>query len=209
MIGHLANFIIKFIGKIGYIGVFVLMTIESALIPIPSEVTMTFSGYLVSLGKMNLFFLAFVGAIANLTGSLIAYWLGYWWEEAFVRKFIVKYGKYFLVSVDEFDRSLVWFDRYGENIVFFSRVTPIIRTFISLPAGIAKMNLFRFSVLTFIGSFIWSFFLSYIGLVLGENWKNLEAYYHRFEYVILAACIAALVYYIIHKIKKSKKFVNF
>jgi len=204
MLEKLASFIIMFIDKIGYIGVFILMALESALIPIPSEVTMTFSGYLVSLGKMNLLLLSFVGAIANLVGSLIAYWLGYWWEKAFIRKFIIKYGKYLLISVDEFDRSLAWFDKYGERIVFYARVMPIIRTFISLPAGIAKMNLLRFSVLTFIGSFIWSFFLAYIGLVLGENWKNLEVYYRKFEYVIVAACVIAVVYYIIHKVRKLK-----
>jgi membrane protein DedA with SNARE-associated domain len=201
---HLAGFIIHIIDKIGYAGVFVLMMLESALIPIPSEVTMTFSGYLVSLGKMNLFFLSFVGALANLVGSLLAYWLGYWGEEKFIRKLIIKYGRYLLVSVDEFDHSLIWFDKYGENITFFSRLMPIVRTFISLPAGLAKMNLIRFSTLTFIGSFIWSLLLSSIGFVLGKNWKSLEVYYRKFEYVIAALIIVGIVFYIFHKIKKMK-----
>lgn len=205
IIEFLTRFIISVIDTTGYLGIFILMTLESALIPIPSEVTMTFAGYLASLGKLNFWLIAIVGAFANLTGSLVAYGLGYWGEDHFVRKLIKSYGKYALISIDEYDRAEKWFRKYGQSIVFFSRILPIIRTFISLPAGVAKMNFWRFSVLTFIGSLIWSIFLTYIGFVLGKNWNSIEVYYRKFEYVIIGIIAIAAIYYIYHKVSKLKK----
>jgi membrane protein DedA with SNARE-associated domain len=181
------------------------MTAESALIPFPSEVTMPFAGYLSSLGRLNVYWVIVVGALANLFGSILAYWLGYWGEETFVRKLIKKYGKFFLITMSEYDRSEKWFRKYGEKIVFFSRVLPVVRTFISLPAGIAEMNFTKFCIFTFVGSLIWSALLTYIGFVLGNNWHSLEGYYRKFEYVIIFAALALVLYYIIHKIKKLRK----
>lgn len=205
IIALLTNFIINFIGTTSYLGVFVLMTAESALIPFPSEVTMPFAGYLASLGKMDVYLLIFIGAFANLFGSILAYALGYWGEDHVVRKLIKSYGKYLLISIHEYERSEKWFRKYGEKIVFISRVLPVVRTFISLPAGIAKMNFVRFSVLTFLGSLIWSAFLTYIGFVLGKNWHSLEVYYRKFEYAIIGVLALIAIYYIYHKIKKLKE----
>lgn len=202
IIASVSHLIMSFIGQTGYIGIFLLMAAESALIPIPSEVTMPFSGYLASLGRFNLYIVIIVGALANLTGSLLAYWLGKWGERTFIEELIKKYGKFLLISVDEFHRSEKWFRRYGQKIVFFSRVLPIVRTFISLPAGIAEMNVWKFTGLTLLGSLIWSGFLTYIGFALGKNWNSIEIYYRKFEFLIIFIVAALTVYYIYHKIKK-------
>lgn len=200
----LTGIIISVIQSTGYAGIFVLMALESALIPIPSEVTMTFAGYLASTGTFNLFTVIFVGASANLVGSLAAYWLGRWGQEVVVRKVIRNYGKYVLITEHEFDKAEKWFRKYGENITFFSRLLPIVRTFISLPAGIAEMNIIRFSLFAFLGSFLWSALLAYIGFVLGKNWNSLHVYYQRFEYLIVGGLVLLIVWYIYHKLKRLK-----
>ncbi|MBI3619853.1 DedA family protein [Candidatus Roizmanbacteria bacterium] len=205
IITFFTHFIIGIIEKSGYLGVFTLMAAESALITIPSEVTMPFAGFLASAGKMNLYLVILTGALANLFGSLLAYALGWWGEEHLIRSLIKKYGKYVLVSEHEYDRSERWFRRYGEKIVFFSRVLPIVRTFISLPAGIAKMNLLRFSIFTFLGSLIWSAFLTYIGFMLGKNWHSIEGVYRQFEYLIVICVFLLGLYYVAHKLKKVNR----
>lgn len=197
--------IISVIDKSGYGGVFLLMSAESALIPIPSEITMTFAGYLTTLGKFNLYAVILVGALANLFGSVLAYWLGFWGEEYLVRNLIKKYGKWILISEHEYDNSEKWFRKYGEKIVFFSRVLPVVRTFISLPAGIARMNFWKFSLLTFLGSLIWSALLTYVGFVLGKNWNSLHGYYQKFEYLIIGLIVAAAIYYVWHKVRKLRR----
>ncbi len=205
MIEVIGSWIIHFISTLGYFGVFILMTLESALIPIPSEVTMPFSGSLIASGQFNFWVLVIVGTVGNLVGSLLAYWLGAWGQEAVVRKVIVKYGKYILVSEHEYDRSETWFRNHGELMVFASRVLPVLRTFISLPAGVAKMNLPRFIIYTTVGSFIWSFILTKIGVTLGANWQSLEGYFRKFDVVIVVFCVGVVAWYIWHKLKKVKR----
>lgn len=201
IISSVTNSIISLINQSGYLGVFLLMAAESALIPIPSEVTMPFSGYLVTTGRFNLYLVILIGAAANLVGSLLAYWLGFWGEEHVIRGWIRKYGRYVLITENEYDRAERWFRKYGEKIVFFSRILPVVRTFISLPAGIAEMNFWKFSYLTFLGSLIWSAFLTLIGYYLGKNWNSIEVYYRKFEYVIVGIGILVVVFYIFHKVK--------
>ncbi len=205
IIASIAHLIVQFISQTGYVGIFLLMTAESALIPIPSEITMPFAGFLAFQGKLNLAAIILVGALANLVGSLLAFALGWWGEEHLVRQLIKKYGKYLLISEHEYDRSEIWFRKYGEKIVFISRVLPIVRTFISFPAGIAEMNIVKFSLFTFFGSLIWSAFLAYIGVALGKNWNSIEVYYRKFEYLVIFAVIALAVYYLYHKWKKLRK----
>lgn len=202
MVEVIGSWIIHFISTLGYFGVFILMTLESALIPIPSEVTMPFSGSLIASGRFNFWILVIVGTLGNLVGSLLAYWLGAWGQEVVVRKVIVKYGKYLLISEHEYDRSERWFRKHGEMVVFGSRILPIIRTFISLPAGVAKMNLARFIVYTSIGSFIWSLFLTSIGVTLGANWKSLESYFRKFDALIVAVLAGLVLWYIWRKVKR-------
>lgn len=202
MIELIGSWIIHFISTLGYFGVFILMTLESACIPIPSEVTMPFSGSLIASGRFDFWILIIVGTVGNLIGSLLAYWLGAWGQEAVVRKVIVKYGKYLLISEHEYDQSERWFRNHGEIVVFVSRILPVIRTFISLPAGVAKMNLTRFIVYTSVGSFIWSFILTSIGVTLGANWKSLQGYFRKFDVIIMVACFAVVAWYIWHKFKR-------
>ncbi len=205
IITFLTHLIIQFIDKSGCLGVFVLMAAESALIPIPSEITMPFAGYLASTGRFNLYIIVVIGALANLAGSLAAFGLGWWGEEHLIRRLISKWGKYLLISEKEYDHAEKWFRKYGEKIVFFSRILPVIRTFISLPAGIAEMNVWRFSLLTFVGSLIWSAFLTYIGFALGKNWNSIHPYYQKFQYVIVGVVGVLILYYLVHKIRKVKK----
>lgn len=181
------------------------MTLESCLIPIPSEVTMPFAGSLVAAGMFNFWLVVMTGTIGNLVGSLLAYWLGWWGQEAVVRKVIVKYGKYLLISEHEYDTSKRWFANHGELIVLASRVLPVLRTFISLPAGVAKMKLPKFILYTVVGCFVWSIVLTQIGVILGRNWRTLQVYFHKFDVVIVVVCVAAVVWYIWHKTKHLKR----
>ena len=196
MIELLGGFIIHFIQTTGYVGVFVLMTLESALIPLPSEVTMPFAGSLVASGVFNFWLLAVVGTLANLTGSLLAYGLGYLGEGA-----VHKYGRYLFLREKEFIHAQNLFNKYGEAITFVSRILPAIRTYISLPAGIARMNLKKFITYTTLGSFIWSLILTYLGVILGSNWSSLSIYFHKFDILIVLLACTGIVYYLYHHLK--------
>jgi len=189
----------------GLWAVFIMMTLESALIPIPSEVTMPFAGFMAGMGLLGFWPAVFVGALGNLVGSWLAYWLGLKKGEEWVRLAIKKWGKWLLIKEKEFDTALKWFKKYGQGIAFGSRLLPIVRTFISLPAGIAKMSLPLFSVLTFIGSFIWSALLTWLGLKLGQNWHSIEPYFRKFQFLIVGFFIAAGVWYVWHHLKPEKK----
>lgn len=193
----------NFITQFGLLAVFSLMTLESALIPIPSEVTMAFAGFLSGLGIINFWMAILVGALGNLAGSLLAYFVGLKLGENNVRLLIKKYGKYLLIHEKDFDLSLSWFKKYGQAVAFTSRLLPVLRTFISLPAGIAEMNLPVFSALTFVGSFIWSAFLAYLGLKLGQNWQIIDPYFKKFQFLIIGAILLGGVYYVYRHLKKK------
>lgn len=201
MLEQLSAFIIHLIQTSGYLGVFILMTLESALIPIPSEITMPFSGFLVSTGNLSFILVVLAGAFGNLIGSLMAYALGYYLEETVILSLVGKYGKFILMTKEDYEKSLKWFNKYGEAITFFSRLLPAVRTFISLPAGLAEMNILKFSIYTFLGSLIWSTFLTYIGVYLGDNWHSLEGYFRKFEILIAGTFIFVVIFYLNHKLK--------
>lgn len=189
----LITLIIQFITSTGYAGVFILMTLESALIPIPSEATMPFAGSLVPGKVLDFWLLVITGTLGNLFGSLIAYGVGYL-GETYVVRFIRSYGKYVLIREKEFGHAKKLFNKWGEAIVFFSRVLPAIRTYISLPAGIAKMNLPKFIAYTTAGSFLWSLVLTYFGVALGNNWQILSPYFHLLDILVVAAILFAVAY---------------
>jgi len=201
MLEQLTGFIIQLIQTSGYIGVFVLMTLESALIPIPSEITMPFAGFLSAQGKLNFYFVVLAGTIGNLAGSLIAYYIGYFLEENLIIQYIRKYGKIILITEDDFEKANKWFKKYGDGVVFFSRLLPAVRTFISLPAGIFEMNILKFSTYTFIGSLIWSFLLTYVGIYFQSKWTLIESYFRKFDYLILIIILFTIFFYINHKLK--------
>lgn len=202
---HFVGLLTNLISSYGYVAVFVLMALESCLIPIPSEVTMTFAGFMSGLGVLNIWITILVGAVGNLVGSLVAFYLGKKMGEEWIRSAIRKWGKYILVHEKDFDKAVFWFDKYGQGITFGSRLLPIVRTFISLPAGIAEMDAKKFAIFTFIGSFIWSGVLAFIGLKLGQNWQAIDPYFRKFQFVIIGLFALLAVWYVIHHIKKSKK----
>lgn len=181
------------------------MVLESALLPIPSEITMPFAGFLASQGILNFWLVVFVGALANLIGSLVSYGIGFYLEENIILSLIRKFGKYILISEHDYLRAVSWFKKYGNRITFFSRLLPAVRTFISLPAGLSEMNVFKFSIYTFAGSFIWSAFLSYVGFTLGKNWRILEPYYKKFEILIVILLFLGIIWYI----NRKAKFIKF
>ena len=190
----ITNFAIYLIENLGYWGVFIGMTLESACIPIPSEVIMTLAGFVVYEGKMSLIGITAVGVMGNLTGSLIAYFVGLKGG----RPFLEKYGKYVFISHNRLEMAHNWFDRYGDEAVLISRVLPIIRTFISLPAGIAEMDLKKFILYTALGSIPWCFALGYIGVMLGPNWNIIEKYF-RYMDILVVIGIIVLAIYLIYK----------
>lgn len=201
IVDFLANIVIAVIGFIGYPGVFFLMLVESCGIPMPSEVIMPFSGFLVSEGKMNLWLVAFLGALGNLAGSLLAYYIGLKGG----RPFAEKYGKYVLISKHDLDLADTWFKRKGEWTVFLGRLLPVIRTYISFPAGIAKMDLKKFSVYTFLGALPWCFLFAWLGVKMGENWELIRAKLHKFDLTILVIVILLVALYIYRHLKNRGK----
>lgn len=197
----ISHWIISVIGALHYFGVVLLMAIESACIPLPSEIIMPFSGYLVSQGKFNLHFVAFAGAFGCVLGSIVAYYVGKYGGEKLIRK----YGKFILISPHDLDIATRWFQRYGQYAALIGRMLPIIRTFISLPAGIAKVEIKKFLAFTFIGSLPWCYVLAYIGQKLGENWASIRVYFHKFDYLIgILILIGAGAYIYLH-IKNNHK----
>lgn len=184
-------FIKSLIAFSGYGGIVILMGIESACIPLPSELIMPFAGYLVFEGKMNLLWVATAGAIGCNVGSLIAYEVGYFGG----RRLVERYGSWILLGRHELDWADRFFARWGYLAIFIGRLLPVIRTFIALPAGIARMPRVRFHVYTFLGSWPWCFGLAWLGMKLGENWRELGKYFHKFDAVILAVIVLGAIWF--------------
>jgi membrane protein DedA with SNARE-associated domain len=197
----LAHFIIETISASGYLGIVILMGIESACIPLPSEIIMPFSGYLVFRGDFDLIRVGLAGAFGCVVGSVCAYFLGVYGG----RPLVERYGKYVLISHRDLDLADRWFERYGDWAIFFSRLLPVVRTFISFPAGVARMNFQRFVIYTFFGSFPWCLGLAYIGMKMGKNWDTLGDYFHQFDAVIGVAIALGVAYYVWHHLKGRKK----
>ncbi len=191
-IGLLATWIIGVISSMGYGGIVLLMAIESACIPLPSEIIMPFSGFLVFKGEMSLLFVALAGAIGCVLGSIPAYYLG----AVGGRPLVEKYGKWILVSHHDLQLADRWFTQHGEITIFIGRLLPVVRTFIAFPAGVARMNMSKFIIYTFTGSYIWCWLLAYAGMKAGQNWEGLKVYFHEFHYVIAAAFAVFAVWYV-------------
>jgi len=201
LIETLAHFVISIISSLGYLGVFLAMTLEAACIPLPSEIIMPFAGFLVYKGEMNLLLVGLVGALGDLAGSLLAYWVG----ARGGRTMVEKYGKYLLISESDLDLADRWFTNYGKGTVFFARFVPVVRTFISLPAGISRMKLSTFALYTFLGVLPWSLMLTYIGFKMGENWSTLAVYFHKADLLIGVIIIIGIVWYVRRHIRHLKK----
>lgn len=196
----LSAFVITVISGSGYIGIILLMALESACIPIPSEVIMPFSGFLASQGRFDLFITALSGASGCALGSAISYFVGYIGGE----KFILKYGKYVLVSHKDFYSAKKWLNKYGLFASFISRLLPVIRTFISLPCGVAKIKFLPFIAYSFFGSFLWCYVLAFLGYELGENWSRIEIYFRKFDIVIASLIAFCVIFFLYKKIREIK-----
>jgi membrane protein DedA with SNARE-associated domain len=189
----------------GWPGVVIAMAIESACIPLPSEVTMPLAGWMLvqaqGLTEGFLLIAAFWGALGNTIGSVITYWVG----AQGGRPLLEKYGKYILISKRDMDLADRWFVRWGEPTAFFSRMLPVVRTFISLPAGIARMNFARFTVLTFIGSFIWSGLLAWAGFVFGSHWQEVRDAMRPFDIPIIIVVLILVALYVYRHLKHTRE----
>jgi membrane protein DedA with SNARE-associated domain len=195
IIATLAAFIIAVISAGGYAGIALLMGIESACIPLPSEIIMPFAGYLVHTGQLKLFWVATAGAIGCNLGSIPAYWLGAWGGRPAVERF----GRFVLLSRHDLDRTEHFFNKYGGLTVLLARLLPVVRTFIALPAGIARMPQLRFHVYTFIGSWPWCFVLAYVGMKLGDRWDSdprFKAIFHRFHLGVELVLVAGILWFV-------------
>ena len=193
----LAGFITSVISQIGYVGVFILMALESALIPIPSEVIMPFSGFLVATGEFNPFYVLAAGTIGNLVGSIIAYYIG----SCIGRNLVLRYGKYVFIDENHLDLADRWFQKFGDKIVFISRNLPAVRTYISLPAGISNMNIAKFSIYTLIGSIPWNFLLLYVGVILRQNWELILRYTTILDVIVVISVVAFVIWFLRKRIK--------
>ena len=201
LLAGLAAFIIGVISSLGYGGIVLLMAIESACIPLPSEVTMPFAGYLVFRGELTLWGVALAGAVGCVLGSLVAYAVGAWGG----RPLVQRYGRYVLISHRDLDLADRWFARHGDIIILIGRLLPVVRTFIAFPAGVARMPLGKFIVYSFIGSLIWCWALAWVGERLGEHWDSLGLYFHRFDALIVAVILAGAVWWIWRHLRHLKE----
>ncbi len=192
------------ISAMGYGGIVLLMAIESACIPLPSEIIMPFAGYLVFRGQMTLQGAAIAGALGCVVGSIPAYYLGLYGG----RPLIERYGKYLLVSPRELDLADRLFRRHGQWVVLAGRLLPVVRTFIAFPAGVSRMPMVRFIVYTLVGSYPWCLGLTWVGMKLGQAWHTdprFRALYHRFEVFIVGALVVALVWFVWHKVREARR----
>jgi membrane protein DedA with SNARE-associated domain len=200
------DFVTGEIVKYGYLAIFLLMVLESACIPIPSEVTMLFGGALVTATflapeqQLSLLPVVLAGTFGNLVGSWLSYWAGY----VGGRPLIDRWGRYLLLRPHEIDRAHAWFERYGHEAVFVGRLLPVVRTFISLPAGVARMRFWKFTLYTLLGCLPWSFALAFLGYKLGERWNEVERVVRPFSWIIAIGAIGAIAWWIWHRLRDRR-----
>lgn len=201
ILAHLISWIEHVITVMGPSGVALLMAIESCNIPLPSEAVLPFAGYIVSKGEMNFHVAAFASAVGCVLGSLPSYYIGYFGG----RTFVEKYGKYFLVSKKDLEEADKWVEKYGDWAFFICRMLPVVRTFISLPAGILRAKKRFFFTFTFLGSLVWSYLLIFVGVKLGQNMEAFKHIWHKFDILIVAVCVILGGLYIYKHIKHLKE----
>jgi len=204
MLEQLTGLIIHLIQSSGYFGVFVLMTLNATAIPIPSEVTLPFAGFLSSQGNLSLSFVIVIGILGDLTGSVIGYSIGYFLEEAILLNLIKKYGKFILVTEHDYEKATKWIKKYGTPVVFIGKMTPGVKSFISVAAGITEIKFVKFILGNILAALIYITSVSYIGFYLGSKWNVLGGYFRKFELLIVVLLILGLLFYINYKLKIIK-----
>jgi membrane protein DedA with SNARE-associated domain len=202
----IVEFMTSEVARYGYVAVFLLMLIQAMCVPLPSEVTLLFGGALASASfaapgqELDLVWVGIWGTVGNVVGSWLAYWIGY----AGGRPLIDRWGRYLLLTPHEIDRAHAWFERHGEAAVFFTRLMPVLRTFISLPAGIARMNFTKFTIYTVVGCAIWAFAFTLAGYRLGESWEAIEDAIRPFSLVLAIAFAGAVAWFVVSRVRKLR-----
>ena len=198
------------IEALGYLGLGLVMFIENVFPPIPSEAVLPMAGWLAAekRGGFTLLGITLVGAIGSVAGAMVFYGIGYWFGEERVRELLRRFGKWFLLSEADFDTALAWFNRYGELVIFFGRMVPIVRSLISVPAGIAVMNMGRFTIYTAIGTALWSFVLALAGFVLGQNWPLVLEWVGRYEKVVLVVGVVGVLAFFAHRLLQRRRIAE-
>lgn len=194
---NINSWVVNLMLNLGYPGLGIVMFLENVFPPIPSEIILPLAGSLTLKSDFSLMGITVVGMIGSVAGAWVFYGVGYWFDEKRVRFLIQNYGKWFLLSIQDLDRGLSWFQRYGNWVVFFGRMIPMVRSIISIPAGLAKMNGIKFTIFTAAGTACWSFLLAFVGQTLGKNWGQVEGYLTRYEtivWIILGMGIIVFVY---------------
>jgi len=193
----------RWVVEYGYLAIFLLMLAESACIPFPSEVTMLVGGWYAADGRLDFFLVGVAGVLGNLVGSWLAYGIG----RTTGRGLLDRYGRYVLIRAHDIDRAEVWWDRYGEAATFVSRLLPVVRTFISLPAGIARMQFGKFTIYTFLGVIPWTYALAYAGMVVGDNWERVAHLFDLPAYIIAATLLVAAVLWYLRRRQRRRSRV--
>lgn len=203
---HLLDKLIAWVQELiiamGYLGLGIVMFLENIFPVIPSEAVLPMAGWLVfeNEGNFTLWGVTLVGTISSVAGGLVFYGVGYWFGEQRVRGLLRRYGKWFLLKESDFDTALAWFDRYGEQVIFLGRLVPIVRSLVSIPAGIARMNLGLFNLYTAFGTALWSFILALMGFLLGKNWALVMVWVERYEMVVIALIAVVIIFFTVRRI---------
>lgn len=200
LIASLANFATNIITSLGYPGLVLVMVLENVFPPIPSEAILPFAGYLSTTGRFNFWGVVFSGLVGSVIGALVLYSFGYWGNEKIVRRFLRRYGKYLLLNEADLDRSESWFQKHGKPAVFTARMIPIVRSVISIPAGLAKMSLPSFLFFTALGTGLWSLLLTYCGRILGEKWDTVSQYMEKYDTLTVAVLFLVGGYFLFKRL---------
>lgn len=195
----------QIISSMGYVGLYLVMFLENVFPPIPSEVVLPLAGSLTLTGRFSILWITVIGMLGSLTGAFLFYGLGKWLGEPRVRILMEKFGRYALLSTNDLDRSLEWFDKYDDWVIFFSRMVPIVRSLISIPAGIASMDITKFSFFTILGTALWSFLLALGGKLLGEQWPLIAEFINTYQNIVLVVTGSAVLLFIGSRLLKKKK----
>ncbi|HEY88223.1 MAG TPA: DedA family protein [Thermoflexia bacterium] len=210
LLDSVAMWVQGIIQSMGYPGLGIVMFLENVFPPIPSEAVLPMAGWLAfeKEGNFTLWGVTLVGALGSVSGALVFYGLGYWFGEQRVRELLRRYGKWMLLTEADFDTALDWFARYGEHVIFFGRMVPIVRSLVSIPAGIAGMNLGRFNLYTAIGTALWSFLLALAGYLLGKNWPLVMEWVGRYEKIVLVLAVVAGGAFVVSRLRQQSKDVE-
>lgn len=193
------------VSALGYPGIALVMAIENIFPPIPSELVMPFAGFLVNSGRFSLIGVILAGMIGSVAGALVLYYLGLWADELIIRRFVRRFGRFMLISEADLDTALHFFSRYGEAAIFFGRLVPIVRSLISVPAGMQRMAMPKFLLYTVLGTTIWSGILATAGMFLGQNWPTVIEIIDRYQKVILALLVIGIVAFVVVRLNAMRR----